>query len=267
MKTGGKRLPYVITAVEKAVRLLKQFLMPPHEYGITELADLLETNKNQVFRLVKTLEKNGLLQLNPATGKYCLGYMVYVLGEIAEPTNALLLASKPTLDELVERTEETLHLTVLDGDVAVCIDKRERNHGLKLTAKIGLRVPSLHAGACPKLLLAYIDDEERRKGLISQMPMTKFTQSTITSAKDLEKEVALIRQRGYSISDEDVDPGARGVAVPIFNAGGKVAAALSAGGPVVRVTYERLEELRQLITTGAYEISCRLGYDGAPQTV
>lgn len=254
---------YVITSVEKAVALLKCFLVPPHQYGITELAEQLGTNKNQVFRLVKTLEKNSLLQLDSATGKYCLGYLAHVLGDVAQPTNALLGAAKPILDDLVEKEQETLHLLVLDGDKAFCVDKREGNYSIKLTAKIGRHFPSLHAGACPKLLLAYLEDEERKKEIISRMKLTKFTPNTIDNIEDLRHELAIIRQRGYSISDEDIDLGARGVAVPIYDARGKVVAGLSIGGPVSRITYERLEELRQLITAAANQISQRLGYAGS----
>jgi DNA-binding IclR family transcriptional regulator len=262
----AKGSPYVIAAVEKAVALLKCFLEPPHRYGITELAQKLGTNKNQVFRLVKTLEKNSLLQLDPVTNKYSLGYLAYVLGEVAQPTNALLVAAKPILDELVEREQETLHLLVLDGDQAFCVDKREGNHSIQLTAQIGRHFPSLHAGACPKLLLAYMEDEEQKREIIGRMEFTRFTPNTIDNAEDLWRELAAIRERGYSVSDEDIDLGARGVAVPIFDARGKVVAGLSIGGPVSRMSYQRLDELRHVIAGAAQRISQRLGYTGSNST-
>lgn len=90
----------------------------------------------------------------------------------------------------------------------------------------------------------------------------RYTAKTLLEPKELELELARIREQGYSISDEDYDASARGVGAPIFDHHGKVVAGVSVGGPSFRIDDQTLAMFSQLITRIAGAISQQLGYAG-----
>jgi len=251
---------YYIDAVGRAVQLLRAFLTPPHRFGVTELSQITGLSKNQVFRLLRTLTAEGLLNWDPEAKPYTLSYALTELGAVASRGSSLVQAAGPVLDRLAQETGETINLIArADEFTAICIDKRDSARLLQITAKIGARF-QLHAGAVPKLLLAFSAPESIERYLTHRQPLQRFTPRTITDPDALRAELAAIRERGYSVSDEDLDLGACAIAAPIFDRHGVVIAGVSIAMPVSRFGAAERARYRAAVMAAAAEISRRLGY-------
>ncbi|MBE3597791.1 MAG: IclR family transcriptional regulator [Limnochordaceae bacterium] len=273
--TGGSRRrrspdAYAIASVDKAVRLLLTLgHMPGRAAGITELAHRLQLTKNQVFRLLKTLERHRLVDQDPGGSLYRLGSGLLVLAAMARDGLQLVRAASPTLDRLAMATGESIHLAAREGLEAVIVDVRESLHPVRLTAQVGGRYP-LHAGACPRAILAFLPPEQQEQVFRALPRLPRYTRRTVEDPEALRRELDAIRQRGYAISDEDVDLGARAVGAPIFAAGPSPSAdggtwalqavgALSIAGPTVRLPDPVLARYGEMVAAAAREISNRLG--------
>lgn len=98
---------------------------------------------------------------------------------------------------------------------------------------LGNRVP-LHCTGCGKVLLAYQLDSVIAS-IIAEAGLPRYTEATITDPGQLQQELEMIRRQGYAVDNGEQEEGVRCFAVPIYNAKGKVVAAMSISGPSSRV--------------------------------
>ncbi len=253
--SSGGGTDYTVASVARALDLLLVFERTPHEFGPSELARQLGMTKNLAFRMLKTLESRGFV--TRVGDRYRVGMRAFLVGQLAVRELDVVRAARPVMQEVHDRAGETVHLAVLDGCEAVCVDRIESRHMIRLSADVGKRFP-LHAGACPKVLMAHLPAEERERVIEQGLPA--FTGWTTTDPELLRVELAEIRSRGYGISDEDIDLGAAAVAAPIRDWSGTVVAAISIAGPLTRVELLLHTEYRDLVVGAAERISARLGY-------
>lgn len=248
---------YTIAAIAHALDVLAAFERSPHEFGASELARHLGMTKNHVFRVLKTLEERGFVRR--VDDRYMIGMRAFEVGQLAVKRLEVVRVARPIVSDLHARTGETVHLAVLDTSSmeAVCVDRIESRHPVRLSAEVGRPSP-LHAGACPKLLLAFLPHETRERVLERDLPA--FTRRTATSADELRSELEQIRTSGYAVSDEDLDLGAAAVAAPIRDWTGQVVAAISVAGPIARVRDALATTLRDDVLAAAERISAELGY-------
>jgi len=116
------------------------------------------------------------------------------------------------------------------------------SHLVTVTAELGTRWP-IHATSTGKAFLAALPEDQRRKTLVP--PLTRHTPSTITNVQELEKELELVRERGYATAAEELEAGASAVAVVLRNSLGTPLGAISLGGPTSRLTSQRIQSLAQ----------------------
>jgi DNA-binding IclR family transcriptional regulator len=242
------------------LQVLKIFAKAPHRYSLAELAGLLGIEKNQLYRSLKTLEKSDFLVMG-SDGRFSLTSVIQELASarVIVDEKSIVEIAQPYLDQLANQTNESINLFVRSGDLAICVDRRDSSHSVKLTSVLGMSV-ALHAGAVPKAMLAHVDTMILKQVLDNLVNLPAYTSKTNLDCTALEHELAVIRQRGYSISDEDFDDSARGVGAPIFNDKGEVVAGISVGGPSFRVDDETLKIFGQIILQSARAISRCLGY-------
>jgi DNA-binding IclR family transcriptional regulator len=128
---------------------------------------------------------------------------------------------------------------------------------------LGRPVP-LHCAALGKVLLAF--------GAAQLGPgrLERRTPATITSRAALERDLRAVRERGYGVTDGELEPGLVAVAAPVYRDGGAVVAALSVSGPASRLTSARLARVADQCMAEAVALSAVLGHrpgrpDGAPR--
>ena len=248
---------YRIQAIERAVAILNAFSAEEPELGVTELAERLDLHKSTVHRFVVNLESAGFLEREPRSGRYRLGLRIFELGGLVMQQMNLWDEALPFLEGLVRDTGETGHLAVLDGGEAIYVERVEARRALRVPSAIGRGYPA-HATNLGKVLLADLPTAELRE-LVSRKGLHAYTPNTITSLAELESELDRIREQGYAVDNEEYDEGLRCVGAPIVDHSGRVVAAIGIGGPVTRVTPERIEPLADVLRDAADGLSRRLG--------
>ncbi len=252
-----RRGRYRIQAIERAVSILNAFSAERPEYGVTELANELGLHKSTVHRFLVNLEHAGLVERSPRSGRYRLGLHILELGGLVMQQMSLWEEALPFLEGLVRDTGETGHLAVLDNGEAIYVERVETHRALRIPSAVGRGYPA-HATSLGKVLLAYLGSTEV-DGIIRAHGLEAYTSNTIVDESELEHELIVIRDRGYAIDNEEYDEGLRCIGAPIHDHTGAVVAAVGVGGPVTRVTPERVDELAELVTRAAAGLSRRLG--------
>jgi DNA-binding IclR family transcriptional regulator len=250
---------YRIQAIERAVAILGAFSAERPELGVTELAEVLDLHKSTVHRFLVNLERAGLVERIPRSGRYRLGLRLFELGSLVIQQMNLWDEALPFLEALVRESGETGHLAVLDGGEAIYVERVETRRALRIPSAMGRGYP-VHATSLGKVLLAHQPDIRVRE-IIAERGLARFTRNTIADSDVLLAELAEVRRQGYAIDDEEYDEGLRCIGAPIMDHTGQVVAALGIGGPVTRVTPERVPELARLVKLAAKGLSHRLGAD------
>lgn len=248
---------YRIQAIERAVAILNAFSAEEPELGVTEMAERLGLHKSTVHRFVVNLEAAGFLERDSRSGRYRLGLRIFELGGLVMKGMNLWDEALPFLEGLVRDTGETGHLAVLDGGEAIYVERVEARRALRVPSAIGRGYPA-HATNLGKVLLADLPKPELRE-LVSRKGLHAYTPNTITSLADLEGELDRIREQGFAVDNEEYDEGLRCVGAPILDHSARVVAAIGIGGPVTRVTPERIEPLAEVLREAADGLSRRLG--------
>ncbi len=224
-----------------------------------ELGQRTEQSRNQVFRCIKTLQEYGLITERDAG--YALTPMVLKLLPSVR-RNPIAAVAEPYLRELQEKTDETVNLVVRWHDrETITLATFPSRQGVRLVSQAG-QVSLLHAGATPKAMLAFVSPEEQEAILAELASYPQYTPATETDPKRLRRELEQIRQRGYSISDQDFELGGRGVGAPIFDGRGEPVAGISIGGPVMRVSDATMQNWGPMVVKVAAAISSELGWRG-----
>jgi DNA-binding IclR family transcriptional regulator len=251
---------YMIQAVSHALDLLEQFHGDDvDELGVTELSKRLKLHKNNVFRLLATLESRGYIEQNKATENYRLGLKSLELGQTFIKKMGLLHQAKPVLEELVNESNETAYVAIFKDGYIVYLDVVETGLTVRVVSRVGTRLPS-YCTAAGKVHLAYMSDEEI-ESFLPEQDLEAYTPHSITDREVLKKDLATVAEQGYAFDIEELDVGVRCVAAPIRDYTRRIVGALSISGPATRFSDERLEkELVPLVTRAADELSTRLGF-------
>jgi IclR family KDG regulon transcriptional repressor len=244
---------YTVAVLEDAIRILG--LLQSRDDGLTlaQITDASGFVKNKVFRILYTLEKHNLVARDDA-GLYWLGMRFLEFGQHVKRQTTLLEASRVAMDWLARETCETIFLGVVNGTDALCVAARISSQSIRLFAEVGRRAP-LHSGGVPKVLLAYLPDDQRRSVL------DQFEGEIDRPA--LEARLAQVREQGYVVVVDELDVGAHSIAAPIRDYRGRVVAALSIAGPSHRFSAETVARYIELVQEAATQISCALGFRAA----
>lgn len=249
-----------LSSVRNAARLLCAFGPADRDLGVSELAARLGIAKSTVHRLLSTLTIDGLIERSSVPGRYRLGLKLYELGSIAAEHLDLHDVVAGPIEELRNRTGETVHVAILDGAEVVYIARRESAQTLRLFSRVGHRNHA-HCTSTGKVLLANLPPETRRE-LLDAAGLPAHTAFTITDRGRLEEELETVRRRGWAENVNESEMGVSSVAAPIRDAAGRVVAAISVAGPGPRFTPETVRRFAADAMRTAEGISARLGYRG-----
>lgn len=224
---------------------------------LTELCGQVGMHRTTMFRILATLQTRGFVTRDEQSGRYRVG--LRVLGLAAGLLRGLDIRTiaRPILQELCQRTQELVYLTVLDDGEVMTVESFDSDQLISLRAEIGDRRPA-YCSASGKAILAYLPTDEVDQILARGMPA--LTQRTITSPVVMHHHLAEIRARGFAFDDEERMEGLRCVAAPILNLEGAVFGSTSIAVPLMRAPWPRLEELGHEVAIAAGEISRQLGY-------
>lgn len=248
---------YVIQTVQNALRLLEAFHATP-ELGVSELARRLELHKNNVFRLLATLELSGYIEQSDATERYRLGPRCLELGRSFAVGSRLLERARPVLEQLSADFGESAHLGVLHDFEVVHLDGELPNQLVMASSRLGKRLPA-HATALGKVLLAHSEDS-LKAAFAEQSVFEARTETTITNSDKLVEHLHTVASQGFALDLQECEVGLCCAAVPVFDGAGACVAAVSVSGPAVRLTEDRFHrEVIGVLTASAERLSGQLG--------
>jgi DNA-binding IclR family transcriptional regulator len=249
---------YIIQSVSHALDVLEQFSGDAAELGVTELSKRLKLHKNNVFRLLATLESRGYIEQNKATDNYRLGIRCLGLGQRFVTQVGFLRQARPAMSEVSAATGETAFIAVMRNATVVPLDAIEADQPVRLVSAIGTALP-LHGTAAGKVHLAF-GDEAVRNGLPESLQ--KFTEKTLVDPQALAQQLKKVSENGYAVDVGEHIEDVRSVAVPIRDYAHALVGSLAIAGPSYRMSQERIEkELAPLVVKAGRELSTRLGFE------
>lgn len=225
--------------------------------GVTEIADRLDFSKSAVHGHLATLRDEGLVVKDGHTYSLSLQFL-----QIAEEVKNQIADHKIVKEEvmrLAEETGEVVHFGAEEQGHVVYLSKARGDIAVETASRIGSRMP-MHSTSLGKAILSKLPPEKRDR-IIDQCEFSEQTQKTITDAEALREDLAEIRQRGYSIDDEENILGVRCIGMAVSAPDADVMGALSISGPSKRMTDERMEnELSEQIAQAANVIEVNSRY-------
>jgi len=250
---------YIIQSVTNALNLLEAFKADRDELGVTELSKRLNLHKNNVFRLLATLEAKGYIEQNKANENYRLGVKSLELGQTFIKQLGLVRQAKPFLKEIVKECNEMAYIGIIRQNSVVYLDVEEANQTVKVTNRVGWRIP-IHCTAIGKAQITYASEEELEKLDILDH-MERFTPNTIVDKAEFIKHLKEVAKRGYALDNEEYDLGVKCVGVPLRDYTGRVVGGISVCGPSFRMTDEILrEKIIPAVKEAGEKVSKRLGF-------
>lgn len=220
-----------------------------------EVAQALGTARSTAYRYVQSLVGAGFLEEAPAGG-FRLGPRVLELGRLARRSYGLSDVALPVMLELCEKLGETVLLTRRAGAHAICLERVEADHPVRISYERGSTLP-VNAGASALVLIAQLPPAES-KALLKRERLQQFTPRTLTKVEDLLARLESVRADGYCVARGELDENILGVAAPIIDASGAVTAAVSVAALETRVPDERLPEVVAAVADAAARVSDRL---------
>jgi DNA-binding IclR family transcriptional regulator len=255
---------YMIQSVSHALDILESFTKTEDELGVTELSKRLGLHKNNVFRLLATLEHRGYIEQNKQTENYRLGPKTLQIGSIFIEQRECRRQARPILENLMAASGETAVVAVLRANKVIYMDSVETDKTVRAVSRIGAMLPA-HCTAVGKAQLAYLSPADIEK-LYPEPELTMVTPRTIRGREALLAELKITRDKGYAVENEECDLDVTGVAAPVRDFSKNVIAAVGIVAPSNRLTEERLDKsgVIGLLKESAMALSAKLGFIQTP---
>lgn len=248
----------MIQSLDRAMKILS-LIADQGSMGVTVLAQELGVNKSTVSRLLDTLRANDMVQVDPKTSKYRLGFRILHLSESIKSSLNVIEIARPIICKLSKEINESVHLCAFNNNCVYVVDQVRSNKVYSLSATVGMIEP-FHCSSVGKCILAYQRPEIIRM-LLTNYKLTRYTNNTITDIDTLMHHLNDIRSQGYSVDDEEMAIGVRCISVPIFNYRNSVRYSIGISGPRSSLSPITMEETVLKMTSAAKEISCSIGWE------
>ncbi|MEY8099261.1 HTH-type transcriptional regulator BhcR [Falsihalocynthiibacter sp. S25ZX9] len=245
-----------IKSLDRAMEVF-EFLSDTQGKALTTLASDLNQSPSTVYRILVTLETRGLVEFDQVDQVWHIGARAFVIGSRFLRRTSLVERARPHLRALMEKTGETANLGIRQHGRVLFVSQVETDATIRAFFPPGT-LSRLHASGIGKALLAEMDPDRIEK-LISDEPLERFTEFTLTDRDALMEDLRITRERGYSLDGEERNLGMRCIAAPVFDIHGEALAGISVSGPTSRVGVEQIPELSEAVLVAARNLSASIG--------
>jgi len=245
-------------SVVKALAVLELFTTQDGYLTATQIGQALRISQGSLYPILHALEAAGYL-IRDNGKRYRLGYKFLEKANLVLQQSDVQSVAKPYLKDLAIRLKANVHLGVLRNRKVLYLWREVGSGTVIISEIVGWQEPA-YCTALGKTLLAFLSEEELEEYL-AQEELTPLTTYTITVATRLREEIAIVRARGYAISDEEAHEGTVGVAAPVRGFSEQTRAGISISVSKTRFEKER-DVLIQAVIDVAAAISQRLGARG-----
>jgi DNA-binding IclR family transcriptional regulator len=242
------------------LELLSVMADEAHGMRLTDVATALGAPKSSTQRLLDHLAHLGWVEQDAPTGHYRLTMRLAMLGQRYLQSAGVSEAVQGVLDRLARRTHELARLTMVDGRRLAWIASAQGGRpGLRYEPAMGTTITSF-ATANGKAWLATLPEQEavavaKADGLGRASTMADLGPNALTNKDALLADLALVRERGYAVANEEAEPGVAALAVAITDTRLGVVGTTSIAGPVVRITEARYPDIVATLSEAASELA------------
>jgi IclR family pca regulon transcriptional regulator len=245
---------YVVPGLSRGLAMLRLFSREHPELSAADLAAGTGVSRSTAFRLIYTLEAEGLIARTADGRRYALTGEVLGLGFHYLSTRGLGDVAQPFLEELSRRTQLSAYLAILDGRDVVYVAHVPAQTSLVSSLRVGAR-QAAWSTASGRLLLAALDD-----AALDRFAGRYLKEGEAPDPARIRQQIEQDRKTGLLHKRSDHDPHMASCAAPVRGTGGEVVAALTAIGPASLVLDPAMESrIEAEVTASANAISKALG--------
>jgi DNA-binding IclR family transcriptional regulator len=237
-------------ALDRAAELVAEVVRADEPLTFGHLQETSGLAKSTASRMLSALERAGLLERTEEGGGYVAGRLFWLYAARHDPWEEVVRLAQPTMDRIGEETRETVHLSVARGDRVTQVAHVDTQYLLGTRDWTEVDVPA-HCSALGKVFYAW------GELLLPTTPFEAYTDATITDPAALLRDLRAARDRGWTVTRDELEVGLTGVAAPVHGARGQVVAALGVSGPSPRLE-DRLDELGRQLSDHAAQLSALL---------
>ncbi|TGS71765.1 IclR family transcriptional regulator [Mesorhizobium sp. M3A.F.Ca.ET.201.01.1.1] len=245
---------YIVKPLVSAIYVMEALRSVGVPMTLSQVSEITGVSKTTSFRYLKTLVLMGYAVLQPGN-KYTLGPAAFALGGDDNKETALENVAKGEMETLVHEFGETVNLGMPKGKHIHYIAILEPKRALRLKAESG-DADCFHSTALGKAMIAFMPKEQVDFHLKSRLP--RFTDHTLTSRRQLDQALTMVRRYGYAIDREENEIGCVCYAAPIFGWGESPIAAISVSIPSPRLNDDLDLRVPERVKSSASSITEKL---------
>ena len=240
-----------LSTLERGLSVLRAFNQSRPEMQLSEVAAATGLNPAVARRCLNTLVQLGYVAQHGR--RFLLRPEVLVFGSAFLASMNIEQVAGPHLQAVRDETGDSSSMAVLSGHDILYLAHVSTNRRIRLGASVGTRFPAF-ATSLGHVLFAY-QDEATIEAYLSSVTLERLTEHTISSRAELKKRLRQVRSQGYDSAQDELDYGIVSIAVPVFDADRRIAAAINCSTSTTRVSREELERTRlPLLESAAREI-------------
>ena len=248
-------------SLRKALQILEGMTTIPAPARLQDIAHSLKMPQSTLLRFLNTFIDFGYVNQDQDNSCYYLTLKLADIGSRAKDSFPFQTSLSKYIKQTANEFNESASLCIENNmQMVYVVTQDSPNRMLQTLQRIG-RIAPMHATGVGKLHLLNYSDAKLEE-LEKKFGFPKFTDNTITSMSALKKEIALIRERGYALDNEECEEGVKCIAVPVRDFSGNIAAAISLSAPVTRLDKERTEEIAVYLNSVGEKASRELGWNG-----
>lgn len=241
----------------KGLQVLELVAKSEGRMRITDVATALALTKSNAYRVLRTLEAAGFLKQDPVGKSFIPSLKLWELGTNVISHFDLRTRAAETLKMLADESRETVHLSILEGNEVIYVDKIDSLEPVSAYTRLGGRAPA-YCVATGKALLSRLPEAELAPILAH---LERHSPNTITDPEALRAELAEARARGYAINRGEWREGVWGLATAFSDPMGAFSAAVGVSGPQYRLDVDnRCEKLAVMVQVAARNILKAMSY-------
>ncbi|WP_181780027.1 IclR family transcriptional regulator [Pseudonocardia pini] len=242
--------------LESGLDVIELLARTQRPLGVSEIAVELGADKGNLHRLLGVLTSRGYVRKDEHSRRYEVTPRLVALSGSVLRNLDLVTAATPVCNELVATIHESIHAAQVAGREVVYVLQRRAAMRVSVNTDIGARAP-LHCTATGKAVLAQLPEDQLGEWV--QEPFEPHTRRTYATLEQLREDLALVRERGYAIDDEELTPDVRCVAAPVFAIDGRVYGCLGISGPEHRMGVSEVVRIASAVLWAARETTRGLG--------
>ncbi len=242
-----------IQVIDRAAALLDAIARYPEPVSLKILSAETGLHSSTAHRILGSLIDNRFVERDPA-GRYRLGMRLLQLGVRLHRNIDLRSIALPYMEKLRDKLNESVNLTIREGDVVVYIEKATPSRMMHVQQIIGSRAP-LHVTAVGKMMLG-VGGEGEIQSYAHRTNLPAYTRNTLSTLPALQQDCDAAVRRGYSLDNEEAEIDVGCIGVLIYDSTGSVAAGLSVSAPIERRKMEWTKDVQE----AGQAISAQLGY-------